>query len=146
MGIAGGWTYSGDPAGSSRDAVRFLVGQTSSSESIILYDTEVDFAIAEESNNYGAAALLSEALASKYSGLLNRKKVGDLELEYSDRATEFRNKGKGLRAQAAAKVGPYMGGQTVAEKNTDRDNTALVQPSFAVGMMDQGFPSGSTST
>lgn len=146
MGVAGGWTYSGDPAGSNRDAVRFLVGQTSSSDSFILYDTEVDFSIAEESNNYGAAALLAESLASKYSGALNKKKVGDLELEYSDRATEYRNKGKSLRALAAAKVGPYMGGQTVAEKNTDRNNTAMVQPAFSVGMMDQGFPSGSTST
>ena len=83
------WTYSGDPASSDRDAVRFLIGDTDSTDQL-LQDAEVSFCIAQAGPNlYQAAHDAAYAIASKFSRMATSKSVGDLSLSYSDRAKAF---------------------------------------------------------
>lgn len=44
------WTYSGNPASSARDALRFLIGDTNSAEPI-MQDEELDYLITEYGSN-----------------------------------------------------------------------------------------------
>jgi hypothetical protein len=83
------WTYSGDPADSTRDAVRFLVGDTDTTDQL-LNDAEVAFCIAESGGSiYQSAHDCCYSIASKFSRLATSKTVGDLSLSYADRAQAF---------------------------------------------------------
>jgi hypothetical protein len=83
------WTYTGDPASSDRDAVRFLIGDTDQAEKLVS-DEEVDWALQVTNNAiYQAAHDLCVTLAAKYARLATSKSVGDLSLSYSDRSAAF---------------------------------------------------------
>lgn len=83
------WTYSGDPASSTRDAVRFLIGDTDSTDQL-LQDAEITYVISESGGSvYQAAHDAAYAVASKFSRMATSKSVGDLSLSYSDRAKAF---------------------------------------------------------
>lgn len=83
------WTYSGDPATSDRDKVRFLIGDTDSTDQL-LQDAEIAYVITEAGGSiYQAAHDAAYAVASKFSRMATSKSVGDLSLSYSDRAKAF---------------------------------------------------------
>lgn len=77
------WTYSGSPATSTRDQVRFLTGDTSDLDEQ-LQDEEIDWLLTQTSSVYRAAAQGCEAIASKYARLID-KTVGSLSIRYSQR-------------------------------------------------------------
>ena len=55
------WTYGNDPTNSSRDAVRYLVGDTDSNLAFVT-DEEIAWALSQNSNNaYAAAAAVAAA-------------------------------------------------------------------------------------
>lgn len=64
------WTYSRDPADSPLDEVRFLVGDTDSSDQLIS-DEEIEYLIAKWTPVYGSnlmvAAMAAEAISAKFA-------------------------------------------------------------------------------
>lgn len=131
------WAYGNMPSSSNRDAVRFLAGQTSSGDDVLASDEEVAFAIAQEGNNYRAAALVAESLARRYTTRATSKTVGQLSLTYQGRAKEFFDLAKDLRVRAGIRGGQiYAGGLTVSDQDLDRTDSDRVQPAFRVGMND----------
>jgi hypothetical protein len=91
------WTYSGNPASSSRNAVRFLSGDTIQTADVTLQDAEIDFLLTEWGNIYDAAAASCEARAAEYANKASgSKKVGDLTL-----AIDYEKSANGLLAMAA---------------------------------------------
>ncbi|WIC89149.1 hypothetical protein SEA_OTTAWA_103 [Arthrobacter phage Ottawa] len=78
------WTYSGNPAGSDLDKVRFLLGDTTQTASATLTNEEITYLLAEEGGNTtSAAAEGALALAARYSGIsATSKKIGDLSISY----------------------------------------------------------------
>ncbi len=95
--------YGGDPSASSRDAVRFLIGDTDTTTAL-LGDDEVDFCLTEEGSNiYRAAALAAETLASEYANKRS-KSVGNLSIQYGDLVQRMEAKAKMLRKRAKTKV------------------------------------------
>jgi len=125
------WSYSGNPASSDKDEVRFLTGDTCEKEGLIL-DEEINYAVANQSSNILAAALVLRSLAARYSRV-GTVSVGDvyksgdtIATKYSARADELDP--YKLTIAAASLVMPSFGG--------DRDQ------SFTVGMNDiEGGPS-----
>ncbi len=86
-----------------------------------------------------AANSLAARAASSDSAGVTRKKVGDLEIEYSaglQDAETYRGLSKRFARMAAAGISPYAGGQTKSDKDNDRSDTDLVEPYFSRGMFD----------
>lgn len=82
------WSYSGNPASSDKDKVRFLIGDTDTTDQL-LSNEEIDYTIAEAGSIYQAAHDSAYAVASTYARLATSKSVGDLSLSFSDRAASF---------------------------------------------------------
>jgi hypothetical protein len=141
------WSYSGDPASSDKDAVRFLLGDTLSSDEQ-LQDAEINFLIDQQGGNvYLAASMGANMLASKYARLVD-KSVGDLRISYGSRQKAYLALSDALAAQAitsgAGLAAPYAGGISVSDKEIDIDNTDRVAPSFKKGMHDYFAPQTQT--
>ena len=83
------WTYSGDPGTSTKDSVRFLIGDTDSNDQVVT-DEEINWALTVvDGSIYQAAHDLCVSLAAKFARLATSKSVGDLSLSYSDRSSAF---------------------------------------------------------
>lgn len=123
------WTYSGNPGSSSRDAVRFLVGDTNS-RAQKLQDGEIDWLVSQYTNVYKAAGYAARAIAAKFADLVD-KSLGDFRLAYSQRQQAYLNMAKTYLNQAAARTAmPYAGGISRSDKMIDQMNTDLEQPTF----------------
>lgn len=98
------WTYGGDPSANNRDKVRFLIGDTDSTNEL-LQDAEITFLFNEwNSNAYLAAAHACDSLAAKFAGKAdNSKSVGDLSIstQFGQQADRYRSLGAQLMAQAS---------------------------------------------
>ena len=131
------WSYTRRPQDSARDAVRMLSGQTSTADSVLIYDPEIDFYLAQSPNAYLAAAQVVDALAARYETLASRKTVGALTLDYTNRASAMQARAKALRYQAALRVAtPFLGGQSKQAVVALGLNSDQVLPNFTVGMDD----------
>ncbi|MFZ5852314.1 MAG: hypothetical protein ACOYY2_13100 [Actinomycetota bacterium] len=121
-------TYSGNPATSEKDAVRFLVGDTDMARAR-LTDAEITWLLVEAAGNaYQAAAAAAETIAGQYAREATvSKSVGDLRLStsYADKATEFAALAAALRRRDPARSAPLP---------TSGSHTAPAQ--FRLGIFD----------
>lgn len=137
------WTYSGDPSSTDRDAVRFLIGDTDTTDQQ-LTDEEIAYLLDQAGDNvYAAAIAAAEALLGKYARLVD-KNVGDLKLSYSQRQSSY----AGLIIVLKKKFGirsatPYAGGLSINEKISDSEDTDLTQPTFSRDQFN--YPMNQTS-
>lgn len=123
------WNYGGNPADSSRDAVRFLVGDTNSNDPL-LDDLEVDYLLSVEGSVhkaaiaacYGIAAMLARDFEGNLASCRPSEKPGQAYLELAKR----------LEAQAASKrtVVPFVGGISDADKQARAADADQVRPAF----------------
>lgn len=128
------WTYSGDPASSDRDTVRFLVGDTVTTDPLAT-DEEIAWALGINSNVYIAASMIAESLATKFATMKVSVKIGPISEEYGNRAEFYAKRAKELKnnASANATLIPYAGGISLSDKEgLDSDNETI----FKVGMDD----------
>lgn len=113
------WSYSGDPASSPRDEVRFLVGDTVAASPQVS-DEEIDYVLTLHGaragySNYEAAAVVARAIAAKYAMKMD-KSVGGLSISYSQRHDHYVSLSEALEEQAGtsgvgSRVGaPRLGG------------------------------------
>jgi hypothetical protein len=128
------WSYSGNPANSDLDTVRFYVGDTNINRQL-LQDEEVNFTISEYGNLRLAAAVCADAIAAKFS-IESNQRVGDISKSLSDVAKAFRQLASDLRAQAGKRAAPSFPAASRDWKRDQRDDTDLVQPAFNVGQGD----------
>lgn len=132
------FTYADDPdsdgtSAQQRDAVRFLIQDTLTAAGAnggkLVTDAQIAFAIAEEMNVYTAAASICDSLSAGKQGVSSRR-VGDVSVSYD--ATFYRELGSRLRKRGETYMSLYAGGQSVSDKQTDRDDSDTVQPGIAV--------------
>lgn len=101
------WNYSGDPASSDRDAVRFLIGDTNTSAQLVS-DEEIAWALTEAGGNvYRAASNLCDNVAAKFSNSTQRT-VGSLSINLAEKAQHYRDLAKTLRRKAALRGGALV--------------------------------------
>jgi hypothetical protein len=127
------WTYSGDPASSSLDEVRFLTGDTLSTASQTNSDEEIAFLLAQQGSVRQAAIAACEALIAKCTALVTQS-VGAVSVAYSDRVKQYRELVGTLRRGLTPT--PYAGGISVSDKETVESDTDRDAPLFSVGMHD----------
>jgi hypothetical protein len=153
------FTYSGDPSASSRDAVRFLLGDTTESNAQ-LSDAEIEWLLTKNTNVFFAAALAADKIGAKYtvssgggSGV-KTKTVGALSISYEtakEKAEEYRKMSSQLRVQGALTSSwqAYSGGISKSDKRSRESDTDWDRPSFSRGMHDypgSDYTGRSTST
>ena len=135
------WSYSGNPADSALDAVRFLTGDTDTNDQL-LDDEEIKWTNNQVTGSDTATTALYEvsyrcmvAIASKFSRLADQS-VGDLKVDMFQKATNAREQAALLKQQALREGNtpvPYAGGISVSDKEIDQENSDIVQPYFSRG-------------
>lgn len=128
------FTYSGNPADSDRDAVRFYSGDTDANDPL-LQNTEVEFAIAENTNLFLAAAECCEAIAAKFARKVTRSNIGQ-SANLSDKQNHYEQRAMKLRQRARRNLQVFAGGLTKSGKRALDADTDATQPDFARGMDD----------
>jgi len=105
------WTYSGNPSASSKDAVRFLVGDTQA-EAPLAQDEEITWALTENPNIYAAAAQIASSIAIYFATQAQSIKIGPLTEQYTSRAKDYRDLTLTLKTKATERQGLniYAGG------------------------------------
>ena len=137
------WTYSGSPADSTLDRVRFLVGQTSTSDDVLLQDEEITWALSAASGVYNAAALCADSMQSRYALEADSMSVGQTQISFASRGGRYGQLAARLRQQAIlAGVAPYAGGISVSDKDSQADDSDTVFPFATIADMDN--PGSST--
>jgi len=131
------WTYSGDPANSTKDAVRFLIGDTDTTDQL-LNDAEVNFCIVQAGESiYQSAHDCCYSIASKFSRMATSKTVGDLSLSYSDRAKAFFELANELLELSARREPPIPWASPANMQRTDEKSVPPTNGTdFWTGQMD----------
>lgn len=129
------WTYGGNPAASDLAAVRYLIGDTDSTNPL-QSDEELNWLISQQASVYDAAAAGSAALAAKFARQVS-KTVGAMKLEaqqkyehYHDLAADLRAQAGNLTSSLPMPSAPGLSIQTKRDRDADSD---LVQPFFRRG-------------
>ena len=127
------FTYSGDPASSNRDAVRFLLDDTNSTAAEF-QDAKVAWMLAQKPNVYRAAAQGARRRATQATEGVASKTVGGLTLTYSERATKWLDIAESLEAQAnkgaGGAIAPYSGGISKIDKELVASDDDFDKPDF----------------
>lgn len=131
------WSYSGDPASSLKDRLRFEIGDVIAADPVIS-DEELNFCLAQNGNNVKRAkATAAEAIAARYAHEVNTK-VGPLNFDLAQRAKEWAEKAQRFRREAAGAAAPSAGG-------IYDSSGALSDPYFKKGMHDNLTPETGTT-
>ena len=151
------WNYSGNPATSLRDYVRFLIKDVDQSkpeftnEEIVFMVAQAnggDYATANaqfvkdlvSGNAYSASIILVERLMLKYARFAD-KSVGDLRISFSQILKGYELLLQDLRNRVTLEQAtPFMGGRTHSDKMIDFTNPDAVQPNFRIGQQDITSP------
>lgn len=123
------WTYSGNPASSDRDAVRFLVADTDSTDPLIT-DEEIAYLIAIYTEAPYAAVGAARAIAAKFSREADQARtVGDLTLSesLSQKSTQYHHLADHLQGLSSGITLP-----PIARANAD-----ALGAEFTIGLLDK---------
>jgi hypothetical protein len=137
------WTYTNTPgmttSASRRDGVRFLVGDTETTDQQVT-DEEINFALTEAGDDiYYAGSLIARAIAAKYARLVDTAvDEAELRVSYSQRQKAYAEMATRLEVQSVKSAGggglglPSAGGVSVTEMNDADLDTDRVKPVFEV--------------
>lgn len=129
------WTYV-DPNTSDRDKIRFLIGDTDSSDPL-LSDEEIAFTLSEAGGSvYQAGHDSCYAIAAKFSRMAASKSVGDLSISYSDRAAAFAAQAERLLELGARREPPSVWVSPDSLRRADERVGGLNGTEFWTGQMD----------
>lgn len=130
------WSYSGNPAASALDNVRFLIGDTDENAQQ-LSNEEITFLLDEKNNAvYGAAAEAARAIAAKYARRVD-KGVGDLNLSFAQLQKHYMDMYERYkRSDVKNGISLYSGNLDKSTGEAYRQNDSLGQPSFTRDQFD----------
>lgn len=140
------WSYSGDPATSTRDAVRFLIGDTDTNDQLISNE-EINYFVTEFGNARRSASEAARSIAAKFARLMNRS-IGGLSADFSAKYRQYLELADSLLSKEEMKpVTLYISGYSKSAKeavelDSDRESTFSRK-----GIMDnkRSYPSDDTS-
>ena len=135
------WSYSGNPADSDRDKVRFLVFDTDTNDQL-LSNEEINWILTEQTNVYMAASNAAEAIAARFAKDINRSVIG-ISANPGSRAAFYLELADRLRDQASTATGHveiFAGGLTISGKEALDDDSDAVQPAFKIGQFNWNGP------
>lgn len=129
------WTYSGNPSGSDRDKVRFLISDTDTNAQLVS-DEEIAWALTE-GGPYKAAAIVARAIAFKYAKKANFTISKDISVSYGKIAETYSALADTLENKAGNLYAvPFAGGISINNKESYENDTDRVEPAFKRDMMN----------
>ncbi|MFN3077019.1 MAG: hypothetical protein ABT940_09105 [Alphaproteobacteria bacterium] len=128
------WTYSGNPASSNADTVRFLIGDTDSTDPLA-QDEEIAFALAQRGSHYGAAAMICRAIAARFARLADQS-VDAIHTSHSQMNRAFLSQAAQLEQLDMTRATPYAGGLSRSGKLSVEQDEDRRQPAFRTGQDD----------
>lgn len=136
------WTFGGDPAANDRDQVRFLVGDTDTTDQLAT-DEAIAWAIAQRPSVYSAAATIARGIAALFSRRASTQ-VGNVQVTMSQMSKQYLVLAQTLEAQANIEDGalgtPVVMGVSRDEMYDVRDDEDRVRPSMTRDMhRDRGI-------
>lgn len=137
------FSYSGDPSSSDKDAVRFLVNDTSVANDTNISDEEINWLIAQWGDVYEAGRAAAEHLAATYAQLSDiSKTVGDISISktYSNQADQYHLLSQHLYEQRLRRKGPIPVINSDAIQSTVNRDPFTPTTDFVVGQMDNPSP------
>jgi hypothetical protein len=133
------FTYTGDPAGSNRDKVRFLIQDTVASNALI-QDEEIAYLLATWNNDvFDAAIAAAELISGQFARKTNySRSVGDLSISesFASSAAEYRTLADRLRMQKDLLFPPKPVINAQSIKNTKDRVVETYGSDFYTGLMD----------
>jgi hypothetical protein len=137
--------YGNQPASNNTDALKFLVGDQSTSSSLELLSTaECNYLLGKWGSPDAAAPYAAEAIAADFADKVS-KSVGDLRIDAQQQFEHYTTLAGTLRRAASFTGVPYAGGISRADKQSVELDTDRVAPAFRIGVHDNPLV-GSTST
>lgn len=131
------FSYSGDPASSNRDELRYLIQDTDPGL-VLQTDEEIDFLLDRWLNKYDSvtyvAAVAAASISRKFTGLVTVSADG-VSVNVADLAQKYRDMAMQLRAEY---VSSQIGGQVdISNIMVGQDPDPTIKPlSFAIGLHD----------
>ena len=122
------FTWTGDPANSTLEAIRWYIDDTASSNAKF-QDAEINYAYDTEYSVLGAAALLCEKLAAKYAGEANRS-LGPMSISLSNLSSQYEKKAQMFRRRKSAYATPYAANISSTDEETWENDSDVNQPVF----------------
>jgi len=134
------FTYSGDPSTSTRNYVRFLLNDVTSTDALFS-DEEITYVITEWSGDaYEAARELAEILIARFARLADStsKSVGDISVSesYGSKITHYKEMAQSKAQRKMRKSPRRPWAKSDALKSTDDRTTSDFGTDFVVGQMD----------
>lgn len=128
-------SYSGDPASSAKDAVRFHIGDTDSTNEYFS-DAEINYMLTNNNNYvFQTAYQACYQLIAKFSRYANER-VGQVSVDFSNLSKQFADLASELKQQMYKDGEPEIiaGGIELTDKETNSTDTELVAPKFTKDM------------
>ena len=148
------WSYTGNPSDSAKDAIRFLIGDTDTTDQL-LSNEEIAWTNLEASGTTTGTNALYEAayraciiIASSFTRFAD-KSLGDLSVSYSQRAGAYREQALRMKALASRSNSvpiPYAGGILISDKEIDQENSDIFSTWFASGQFEDVRDGGRAQT
>jgi len=138
------WSYSGNPASSPLDEMRFVLGDTTPNTGLdpnneLLQNEEINYALNKYPDFFTAAVVLCEAIIAKFTRMVDET-TGDESVSASQRAEQFRKMAEDLRKKIGfSTLLLYAGGTSKAADQQLNSDTDRVKPQFEVGMDDNPY-------
>lgn len=133
------WSYSGNPADSPKDSIRFLVQDTDENDQLVT-DEEIEWIVEHEGNLYKSASKIAKTIAAKFSRLADQS-IGDYSISYSDLSDKYMDLADKLFDEAQKDISTkgvqvFAGGISKSDKRNRTLNADRVKPAFKRDMMD----------
>jgi hypothetical protein len=133
------FTYSGDPSGSNRDKVRFLINDTDSTDPLFS-DEEIAYLLTEWVNIYETSRAACETLVARFSRLADStsKSVGDISVSesFSAKSKQYQDLANSLLARKMRKSPPSMKVNADSLLSTNDRNVTDFNTDFYAGIHD----------
>jgi len=143
VGIKPEWTYDpGQIATNSLYAIRDLIGDTKIGDQL-LFDGEIQAALAAYPNTYLAAAEACRKIAARFARDVDTQE-GELRKLYSSRQRAYRSLAVEMERLGYSRGGVqgYAGGISISDKSRVTADEDRVAPQFNIGMTDNFLPIG----
>ena len=127
------FTWNGDPGNSTLEEIRWYIDDTASGN-VKFQDAEINYAYNQEGSVLGAAALLCEQLAAKYTKESLSRSLGPLRIDLTALAENYEKKAAKYRKRAQAYATPYAGNISKTDEETYEADTDIKQPIFEKDM------------
>lgn len=140
------WTYTGNPSDSTKDSVRFLIGDTDTTEQLVT-DEEIAFSLLQTDDDiYKASIVIARSIVAKFARLVDTS-IDSVRVANSQKVKQYTDLIAQLNLMADSisnsLAGPEITGISQSEMDTVKDNTDRYVPNFEEGIFNN--PKNSTN-